>query len=71
LPVGSRRKGDRDFIVQGLRITPPRTCERLAVRITAQRERLVGTLLGDLYGGYFDPELRRYLRDQHHHCQVT
>ncbi|WP_295583638.1 hypothetical protein [uncultured Lamprocystis sp.] len=71
LPAGSRFKGDRDVVVQDLRITAHNTRYRLEVWQTPDGEWLVGTLPSDLYGGHFGAELRRYVLYQHHHCQVT
>jgi len=60
LPPGSRRKGHRDFIVQGLKIQARNTCYRLEDRQAPDGSCLRGVVPATLNGGHFGPELRRW-----------
>lgn len=71
VPPGSRFKGYRDFVVQGLVIKAHTIRYRLEVWQTTEGKLLTGRLPEALQGRHFDPELCSYILYQHHHCQVT
>jgi hypothetical protein len=71
VPPGSRFKGYRDFVVQGLIIKAHNTRYRLQRWLTPDGQALAGQLPAELGGGHFDGTLVSYMLYQHHHCQVT
>lgn len=71
VPPGSRFKGYRDFVVQGLVIKAHTIRYRLECWRTPDGKLLTGRLPEALQGCHFDPVLRGYILYQHHHCQVT
>jgi hypothetical protein len=71
IPAGSRFKGYRDFVVQGLVIKANNIRYRLEVWQTTDGKLLTGQLPEALQGRHFDPVLYGYILYQHHHCQVT
>jgi len=71
IPPGSRFKGYRDFVVQGLIIRSHNTRYRLACWETPDGQSLVGELPPALKGRHFDATLTSYILYQHHQCQVT
>jgi len=71
LPDGSRFKGWRNYVVQGLVIKAHNIRYRLECWQTPEGKWLTGQLPDELQGHHFDPVLRSYILYQHHHCQVT
>jgi len=71
VPPGSRFKGYRDFVVQGLVIKAHTIRYRLECWQSPEGKLLTGQLPNALQGHHFDPVLRGYILYQHHHCQVT
>ena len=71
VPAGSRFKGYRDFIVQGLVIRAHTIRYRLECWQTPEGGLLSGRLPEALQGRHFDPVLCSYIAYQHHHCHVT
>ena len=70
-PLGSRFKGYRDVIIQGLIIKAHNIRYRLECWQTPEGNLLTGKLPESLQGHHFDPVLRSYILYQHHHCHVT
>ena len=68
IPLGSRFKGYRDFIVQDLIISSHNTRYRLERWITPEGDALKATLPVELKGRHFGPELVRFVLYQYHHC---
>ena len=71
IPLDSRFKGYRDFVVQELVIDTHNTRYRLARWETPEGQALIGRLPDELGGHHYGPHLRGYVLYQHHHCQVT
>lgn len=71
VPPGSRFKGYRDVVVQGLVIKSHNVRYRLECWQTPEGELLTGKLPESLQGHHFDPVLRSYILYQYHHCHVT
>ena len=71
IPLGSRFKGYRDFIVQDLIISSHNTRYRLERWITPQGDTVKAELPVELGGRHFGPELVRFIVYQYHHCQTT
>ena len=71
IPPGSRFKGYRDFVVQGLVIKGHNTRYRLETWQTDEGVLLTGSLPEALQGRHFDATLCSYILYQHHHCHVT
>ena len=71
IPPGSRFKGYRDFVVQGLVIKGHNTRYRLETWQTEEGVLLTGSLPESLQGRHFDATLCSYILYQHHHCHVT
>lgn len=70
-PPGSRFKGYRDVVIQGLVIKAHNVRYRLECWQTSEGDLLTGKLPESLQGHHFDPVLRSYILYQHHHCHVT
>ena len=71
VPEGSRLKGYRDFVVQGLVIRAHTIRYRLECWQTPDGKLLTGRLPEALQGRHFDPVLCSYILYQYHHCHVT
>lgn len=71
VPTGSRFKGYRDVIVQGLIIKSHNIRYRLECWQTTGGEFLTGELPASLQGHHYDPTLRAYILYQYNHCHVT
>ncbi len=69
-PPGARFKGYADYLVQELRLTPVVIRYRRERWRTADGRRLVAPLPAGTVG-HVGPELRRFVRVQHHQGQVT
>jgi hypothetical protein len=70
-PPGSCFNGYSDFVVQGLKIAVHNTRYRLEKWLTAEGKLLTASLPAELQGHHFDPTLRTFILQQHHHCHVT
>lgn len=71
IPLASRFKGYRDFVVQDLVIGSRNTRYRLARWQTPDGRTLTGQLPAEVNDGHFGAALTSYILYQHHHCQVT
>lgn len=71
IPAGSRFKGYRDFVVQGLVIKSHNIRYRLECWQTSDGEYLTGQLPPELQGHHFDANLQSFILHQYHHCHVT
>jgi hypothetical protein len=70
LPPGSTYEGSDDYIVQGLKIQMHNICYRLECWRDPEGNLIKGKL-PDFVKGHFDPVLRSFMLQQHHHCHVT
>lgn len=70
VPKGSRFKGYRDYIVQGLKIEAHNTLYRLERWLTPSGDYVEGAL-PEHVDGHFDSQLRAYILYQHNQCHVT
>lgn len=71
VPLGSRFKGYRDFVVQDLNIGTHAIRYRLEHWVTPQHESITGQLPDVLNNQHFGPQLISYILYQYHHCQTT
>lgn len=71
VPPGSCFNGYSDYVVQGLKIEVHNVRYRLEKWLTAEGKLLTATLPDELQGHHFDPTLRAFILQQHHHCHVT
>ena len=70
IPEGSTRVGYDDYIVQGLKVESHNICYRLERWCTPEGKTIKGKLPKSV-DGHFSAELRRFVLQQHYHCQVT
>ena len=71
VPEGSRFKGYKDFIVQGLRIKAHNIRYRLECWQTPEGGYVTAECPRELGGKHFGTELIRFILYQYHHCHVT
>ena len=71
LPQGSKFKGYRDFIVQGLVLKAHNIRYLLECWQTVDGRYITAEPPSELCGKHFTPELIRFVLYQHHHCHVT
>ena len=71
VPPGSRFNGYSAFVVQGLKIEVHNIRYRLEKWLIPDGKLVTATLPAELQGHHFDPTLRAFILQQHHHCQVT
>ena len=71
LPLGSRFKGYRDFVVQDLSIESHNIRYRLEHWVTPQNESVTGQLPDSFGNQHFGSQLIAYILYQYHHCQTT
>ena len=71
IPVDSRFKGYRDFVVQDLDIRVHTTRYRLEHWVTPENQSLTGKLPASVNHQHFGAQLIRYVLYQYHHCQTT
>jgi hypothetical protein len=71
VPQGSRFKGYKDFIVQGLVVKAHNIRYLLECWQTPDGVCVTAELPAELCGKHFSPELIRFVLYQYHHCHVT
>lgn len=71
IPVGSKFKYYKDFVVQDIIIEPSNTRFRLKVYETLDDSYVSGELPAYLNGKHFGPTLIRFILYQHYQCHVT
>jgi hypothetical protein len=71
LPEGSRFKGYRDFVVQGVVLRAHNTRYLLECWETPDGRFVTAEPPPELCGKHFTPDLIRFILYQHHHCHVT
>jgi hypothetical protein len=71
IPEGSKFKGYRDFVVQGLVLKAHNTRYLLECWETPDGRFVTADPPPELCGKHFTPDLIRFILYQHHHCHVT
>ena len=71
IPEGSRFKGYKDFIVQGLVVEAHNIRYLLECWQTPDGGHITAELPAELCGKHFSPELIAFMLYQYHHCHVT
>jgi hypothetical protein len=71
IPVGSKFKGYREYVVQGIAIRPENTLFKLERWRLPDGNYRIAELPSDIKGYHFSSELRTYILHQHHHQCVT